>query len=178
MYHKTHPATTPNLSSFCRSGPVYCHIKNLITSTIFSNHLLHVPYKKRYKIDTCESTNISFLKARESLECSVLNLALMSYTCSWWYKSTLCVKQWTNGFHICVLHSVTKKIYFCMACLWTQIDIKFLRSLLFQRSTVMVTYVGKTGIWYTCTVSVQLKITYHGICIIMLTSLLFSISIK
>lgn len=112
MYHKTHPARTPNLSSFCRSGPVYCHIKNLITSTIFSNHLLHVPYKKRYKIDTCESTNISFLKARESLECSVLNLALMSYTCSWWYKSTLCVKQWTNGFHICVLHSVTKKNLF------------------------------------------------------------------
>lgn len=62
VYYKIYLVMILNLFFFCRSGFVYCYIKNLIMLIIFSNYFLYVLYKKRYKIDICESINISFLK--------------------------------------------------------------------------------------------------------------------
>lgn len=97
----------------------------------------------------------------------MLNLALIYPIVDGTVDSTLCVKQWTNGFHICVSHSVTKKSisvrHVCEHRLISDFQVQAV-SMKYCYSN----YVGKTGIWYTCTVFVQLKITYSSTCVYVL----------
>lgn len=69
------------------------------------------------KLIHVKSTNISFLKARESLECSVLNLALSPIHVVDGTKVHYVLNNELMVFIFASFIQLQKKIYFCMACL-------------------------------------------------------------